>query len=320
VNYIALGSFLAILLLLEVGYFVLRNVWNSEKRHLRSRLTALSNAQDDAEATDIRRNRVLSEVPWLNRFLSNYGWTARGHRLLELAGVNYPLGFFLLLSLLLTFFGFGIGLHFAHRYWVALPVAVVFGLVPFLYLSVKKRMRMQKFQAQLPDALDLIARSLKAGHAFSGGLKMAADELGDPVGVEFQKTLNEINLGVSVPEALKNLADRIECVDLNFFVISVIIQRETGGNLAEILENIGRLIRERFKLFGRIRVLAAEGKYSALILILLPFFITLVISMVNPEYIGTLVVDPIGHVLIGLALFLMVLGIFAMSRMVKIRV
>lgn len=179
---------------------------------------------------------------------------------------------------------------------------------------------MQKFQRQLPDALDLVARSLKAGHAFSGGLKMVAEEFDNPVGVEFDKTMNEINLGVEVTELLKNLSNRVDCLDLNFFIISVIIQRETGGNLAEILENIARLIRERFKLHGRIRVLAAEGKLSAMILIALPFFVAFVISILNPKYIGTLITDPIGHILIAVAIIMMTLGILIMIRMIKIKV
>ena len=179
---------------------------------------------------------------------------------------------------------------------------------------------MQKFQRHLPDALDLLARSLKAGHALSGGLKMVADEFGDPIGTEFAKTLNEINLGVGVPEALKNLSQRVDCIDLNFFVTSILIQRETGGNLAEILENIARLIRERFKLFGRIRTLAAEGKFSAIILVVLPFLIAFVISLLNPGYIQILIVDPIGPVFIAIALVLMIFGIITMSRMIKIKV
>jgi len=149
---------------------------------------------------------------------------------------------------------------------------------------------------------------------------MVADEMGDPIGYEFGKTLNEINLGVGVPEALKNLSKRVDCVDLNFFVISIILQRETGGNLAEILGNIAYLIRERFKLYGRVRVLAAEGKFSAIILVILPFFVAFVIYLLNPEYIKALVTDPIGHILIAIALILMVLGVFTISRMIKIKV
>lgn len=177
---------------------------------------------------------------------------------------------------------------------------------------------MKKFERQLPDAMDLISRALKAGHAFSSGLKMVADEFDDPIGTEFAKTLNEINFGVGVADALKNLPNRVDCRDIKFFVISVILQRETGGNLAEILENISRLVRERFKLQGRIASLAAEGKLSAIVLVALPFVVAFAISILNPKYIGTLFTDPIGKILIAFGLLMMIMGIFMIKRMIRI--
>ena len=149
---------------------------------------------------------------------------------------------------------------------------------------------------------------------------MVADEMDDPIGDEFDKTLNEINFGVGAPEALKTLASRVDCLDLKFFVIAVVIQRETGGNLAEILENIARIIRERFKLHGRIRILAAEGKLSAAILTGLPFVTAFVLLLANPDYIKILIRDPLGRALAGLVLSLMILGIFSMRKMIAIKV
>ncbi len=179
---------------------------------------------------------------------------------------------------------------------------------------------MAKFQEQLPDALDLIARALKAGHAFSGGLRMVAEEFGDPVGTEFRKTLDEINFGVGVDQAMKNLARRVDCADLQFFVVSVIIQRETGGNLAEILEKIAALVRERFKLYGKVRTLAAEGKLSAIILIALPFLIAFYFFLIQPEYISLLFRDPIGIAMLAGASIMMVIGVLMMRKMIQIRV
>ena len=179
---------------------------------------------------------------------------------------------------------------------------------------------MKKFQAQLPEALDLMARSLRAGHAFSTGMKLAADEFDDPLGTEFNITLDEINFGLGVPEALKNLVNRVDCQDLNFFVVAVILQRETGGNLAEIMENIAHLIRERFKLYGKVKTLAAEGKLSMIILIALPFCIIGALLFVNPKYIMTLFTEYAGRIMIAGALFMMVIGAFVMSRIVKIEV
>jgi tight adherence protein B len=149
---------------------------------------------------------------------------------------------------------------------------------------------------------------------------MVAEELGEPIGTEFEKALHEINFGVGVPEALKNLPNRVDCPDLRFFIISVVIQRETGGNLAEVLSKIAYLIRERFKLQSRVKVLSAEGKLSAIILIAIPFVIALALAVLNPGYIKTLFVDPVGKVLVGFALVMMVIGIFVMKRMIQIKV
>ena len=241
-------------------------------------------------------------------------------RLLEQSGLKRPLGVFILSSALLIVLGIVGGSLITSNLLILLPGAAFLGTLPFLYIYQKKQKRMEKFQTQLPEALDLLARSLKAGHAFTGGLRMVADEFDDPIGVEFNKTLNEINFGVGVPEAMKNLTNRVDCLDLNFFVTSIIIQRETGGNLAEILENIAYLIRERFKLFGKIKILAAEGKFSAIVLVALPFFIAFAIYLLNPEYIKTLITDPFGHYLIGIGLVMMVIGIFVMRKMIMIKV
>ncbi|MDP2268988.1 MAG: type II secretion system F family protein, partial [Deltaproteobacteria bacterium] len=180
--------------------------------------------------------------------------------------------------------------------------------------------RIRLFEEQLPEALDMLARSLKAGHAFTGGLKMVGEEFSDPAGTEFSKIVDEINFGVAYDDALKNLAKRIESDDLKLFVISVIIQRTSGGNLAEILESIGHLIRERFKLRGHVQTLSAEARLSAYILLGLPFAIGLLLYVVNPSYIGLLFEDPIGHVMLAGAGVMMALGVIVMKRMVKIKV
>jgi tight adherence protein B len=150
-------------------------------------------------------------------------------------------------------------------------------------------------------------------------LKLVAEEFGDPVGTEFGKTLDEINFGMPVPDALMNLTQRVDCEDLKFFVVSVIVQRETGGNLAEILENLGHLIRERFKFQGRVRVLSAEGRMSAMVLVAMPFFLVGVLSLLNPEYTKVLFFDPIGPVLIVIALVMMGFGTLVIKKLVAIK-
>jgi tight adherence protein B len=317
---IVIGIFIVTVILLEGGYLVFKSIQNPEKREVLRRLRILSSREYENESIDILRKNLLSEVQWLNQMLLSFRWTDQVNRLLQQADAQYTLGVYVLLSFLLASAGVLIGSLITSSHMVLILFAVILGMIPFLYIYIKKKHRMEKFQRQLPDALDLIARALKAGHAFTGGLRMVADELGDPIGTEFEKTLNEINFGVGVPEALKNLPNRVDCPDLRFFIISVILQRETGGNLAEILEKISYLIRERFKLKGHIRVLAAEGKLSAVILIALPFVIAFALYVLNPGYIKTLFIDPLGKILTLFALFMMAIGIFVMKRMITIKV
>jgi tight adherence protein B len=187
-------------------------------------------------------------------------------------------------------------------------------------LRSKKKKRMAKFEKQLPEGLGLIARALRAGHAFTSGMKLASEEFGDPLGPEFEETLDEINFGVSVSEALTNLAKRVDCADVRFFVVSVILQRETGGNLAEIIENLAHLIRQRFKFRGKLRVLTAEGRLSATILLILPFVLFLAFLVLSPEYVAYLISDPIGRFMAGIGAFLMFIGVLMIKRIIKVEV
>lgn len=165
-----------------------------------------------------------------------------------------------------------------------------------------------------------MARALKAGHTFGGGMRMVADEFDGPIGPEFGKTLDEINYGLDVNRALLNLEDRVDCMDLKFFVVSVNIQRETGGNLAEIIDKISSLVRARFALFGKVKVLSAEGRLSALILVLLPFFIAGILYVVNPGYISLLWTRELGQSMAWGAVISMTVGVITIRRLVKIRV
>jgi tight adherence protein B len=172
----------------------------------------------------------------------------------------------------------------------------------------------------LPDTLDLIARALKAGHAFTGGLSMVSEEFDDPIGPEFAETLDEINYGVSVPDALKNLSGRIDCEELKYFIVGVILQRETGGNLAELMETLASLIRERFKFEGKVRTLTAEGRFSAVVLILLPLLLTVYLYFTNPNFLEPLIKDHVGNLMAVMAVIGMIVGAMVMRRMVQLKV
>lgn len=293
---------------------------NQERAQVGRRLDALRGAGQDARAVDIERRHTLSEVPWLHRALSAQGWTARLDQALTQGQTGLNVGTLVLLCLVLGAAGFYAARLFtvSPLLLAALPLALA--CAPLWWVGRRRRARMGRFQRQLPDALDLIARALRAGHAFPQGLRMVADEFEDPIGPEFATTLDEINFGVASDLALLNLTRRVDCPDLKFFVVSVNIQRETGGNLAEIVGNIATLVRERFKLEGKVRVLSAEGRLTAWILLALPFAVALVISVINPEYMSVLRDTPQGRVLSTLAMIWMAVGAVALKRLTRITV
>ncbi len=320
---ITLAVFIAVLCILEGIVLMLKRQWDPEERRIRRRLKALSEEGGSSEtqfSATVHRKRVLSSIPSLHDILVQIPHLGRIDNLLLQSNFKYPISVFLLLSLLVFFVSCYLAQIVVQTALLSLPFGVLMGLIPYAVLSLKKSQRMKKFERQLPEALELVARSLRAGHAFSGGLQMVADEFDAPLGTEFQRTVAQINLGVSVEGALKNLAARIDSADLKFFAISVVIQRESGGNLAEILESIRSLIRGRFRLRGKIRTLTAEGKLSAGLLIAIPIFVVVALCVMNPEYIRVLSTDPTGKVLVGAALVMLGLGIVWMKKMVSLKV
>ena len=316
---IVLGVFALTLLLIYQGRFYLQRIYRPEQKQVHQRLAALSTAGHRSEAVDILKKRTLSELPWLNELLLKASFIPRLERLQYDANSKRPIGFFLILSALLFLTGVVGAVIMRISAAAALVPSVLLGLSPILYLAHKRKKRMEKFARLLPDALDLVARALKAGHAFTGALRMVAEEFGDPVGTEFGKTVDQVNFGKAVPEALMDLTQRVLCEDLKFFAVSVIVQRETGGNLAEILEGLARLIRERFKFQGRVRVLSAEGRMSAMVLLSMPFVLVTVLFLFNHDYISVLFSDPIGTLLIGISLGLMSMGALVIKKIVAIK-
>jgi tight adherence protein B len=317
---ISIGLFFAAVLIIEGILFLLRSKWDRDMPSPEKRLEKFTASETQQSFVDIVRRRSLSDVPKLHAMLSKIPLMRQLDHLVIQANVRWPLGVFVLVSLVLFLTCYLLFSVLTRGIFIPVIIGFLAGMIPFFYLYVKKQQRIKKFERQLPDALDLMARSLRAGHAFSGGLQMVGEEFDDPIGVEFLRVMNEINYGASVDQALLNLNQRVDMPDLKFFTVSILIQRESGGNLAEILESIGRLIRERFKLQGKIRTLSAEGKLSAIILIGLPFFVVLVLSFMNPDYLPVLFQDPMGKMLVAGALCMMGFGVYIIKRLINIRV
>lgn len=216
----------------------------------------------------------------------------------------------------------GAGLGGALRVHLGLiPILGVFmAVVPFGWLYMRRSRRLKAFGAQLPDAMELVARALRAGQSLPSGFNMVSTEMGDPIGKEFGRVFEEQNLGCSMEDSLRSLADRIPNTDLKFFVTAVVLQRQTGGDLAEILDKIGRLIRERFQIWGQIQALTGEGRLSGIILMALPFLLFVVVYYLNPDYVMLLFSDSLGRQMLAVALFMQLLGALCIRKIVNIKV
>jgi tight adherence protein B len=226
---------------------------------------------------------------------------------------------FVCIAILLASLGFMAGWLVGIWAW-SLGLSLFLGVLPFMVLRWKRKRKTLKIERFMPDAMELLARSLRAGHTLQGTLDLVSQEIPPPLGTEMRITFEEQKLGLSMPQAFRRMGERVASQDLRYFVTAVIIQTETGGNLSEILENIGYIIRDRLKLKGKIKGLTAEGRFSALILSLLPFVTCLALYVVNRKYLMTLFQDPLGLKLLTVAIVSILIGIFIMKRMVTIKV
>lgn len=274
----------------------------------------------EAAPFEIVRKDSLSDIPWLNDLLKQVRRLQVLKELHQQADCRMPLGVFVLVAILLALIGLSLALLMRQTFLFAVLLGALLGAIPYGYLLWKKSQRLAMFERQLPEALELVARALRAGHAFSVGLKMVGEEASDPIGKEFRRVFDEVSMGVALQQALDNMTHRVESVDLRFFTTSVLVQRETGGNLAEIIDSLAGLIRQRFELQLKVKALSAEGRISAIILLGLPFVVGALLFKTSPDYMGLLFTDPIGRNLATVGSIMMVVGAVMMKRMVNIKV
>jgi len=239
-------------------------------------------------------------------------------RALDQAGVRMNLGTFLLICLVLPLVGFAVATALSHMLLAGLVAAAVVAPLPYLYLRWARARRMLQFEEQFPEAIDLVARALRAGHALPTGLGMVADEMPPPVGLEFRKLYDEQNFGLTMGDALRNFARRIPVLDARFFVTAVLTQREAGGNLAEVLDNLASVIRDRFKVKRQIRVISAHGRITGWVLVFLPPCVAVATFILSPLHIQTMFTDPLGIRMIVVAAVMQVIGGFAIHKLVNI--
>ena len=314
----AVVAFLAVVLSLEGIY----NVWASrsspEAKRIATRLEAL--AGEAITQASIERARQPSRMPRLNALLGATSFGQRMQRFVTASAMAVSPAELIVMSVALGAFGMFLPGLLGKPPIFGGALALGLAVLPWWRVASRRRTRIERIERQFPEALDLMGRAMRAGHAFPSAVKMVADEMADPMGRDFRILFDEMNYGVPTNDALAHLAVRVPVPDVSYFVVAVMIQRESGGNLAELLDKISTIVRERLKLLGEVRTLSAEGKLSAIILTALPFGVALVVNLVNPEFMQVLWTDPMGQRMVGVAIFMMLVGIMWMRSIIRIRV
>jgi len=269
---------------------------------------------------DILKREVYSDYPILDAILQRVKLASDLDTLIRQADVRWTVERALFGALGLFIAGAVFGSVVLRNYELGVVVGLVAGVSPYFYLRFKRQGRLNRFTAVLPDAIDLMARALRAGHAVTAAIEMVAREIGDPVGPEFRRVFEEQNFGLPLREGLLNLAKRIPVEDLQFLVTAMLVQKETGGNLAEVLDKAGGVIRERSRLTGQLRIYTAQGRLTGWILGLLPFILFTLMDFISPSYMHIMLDDPLGRKWIWIGLALMSFGIYLIRRIVDIKV
>lgn len=324
-DYLLLATLILGPVLAAYGVFQLVNdLRSSTRRKITSRLTGRSSAGASegparVAAEDLRKvTRAATGL--LGRAFSGLSVTHRLQRMLDQANLDWSAAHLLvnltviatLAVALLVLAGFGL--------LPGLGVAAAVYALPLYYLMQKRKRRLKRFVHQLPDVFDLLGQALRAGHSLASGMQLVANELPDPVGTEFARVFQEQNLGLKIEDALQNLADRMDLLDVRLFVTAVLIQRQTGGDLNEVLDKIGEVIRDRIKLHGTIMALTAEGRLSGWVLMGLPVVVFLAMLKLNPDYAMVLLEDPTGQMALTVACVMMLMGYAMIQKIVTIKV
>jgi len=292
------------------------------KRKIDQRLGELSMPLEMAPAAESQlvKSRVTGVLPALDRLAGQTSFGGTLAALVEQAGLRMGVSTVLLLAVGSALLGGLLLSALMRASWGLLPGAIAGFSVPFVVIVRMRTRRLRKFEEQFPDALDLLSRAIRAGHAFTTSMGMVADEASDPIGAEFKKTFDEQNFGLPLKDALANMAERVPLIDVRFFVTAVLIQRETGGNLSEILDNLSHVVRERFKILRQVRVYTAHGRLTGYVLMGLPAALAIALTFINPEHMALLFNERMGRLMILAAIVMQTVGYFWIQKVVKIEV
>jgi tight adherence protein B len=307
-------------------FLVSRYVKSSDIDRVKARLAGTTKSKskkskDAGPGPSVVRADVVPKNRFAQMVVDKYGFGPKLATFLEQAGIEWPPARFVHLSMVCFIAAFAVA-------WLMLPIAKPLAFLvgfaagggPALYAMFKRKSRLKKFEEVFPDALEFVSRSMRAGHAFSVSLEMIHREFPEPLSSEFRRTFEEHNLGLPIEIALQKLATRIPSLDVHFFVSAVLLQKRTGGNLAEILDKLAYVIRERFKLRGRIRAVSAHGKMTATALSCIPIAVAVLMFYTNPDYVKFFFTDDTGNIMMGCAVALQVIGYLIMKKIVNIEV
>jgi tight adherence protein B len=315
---------LLVFIVVTLGVFAVMSLLDERKsqaRVLRNRLAATDRAGERAPLElALLRDEMLSRIPAFDTLLRRSERVSILQKMLAQGNVEIRAGNFLIVSAVSAALLATVAIVVGKNVMFGWAGAALGFFVPYAYASHMRARRFQKFEEKFPEAIDTLARAVRAGHAFTTALEMIANEIAEPVAGEFRQLYEEQKFGLPVRDALLNLTDRIPLVDVKFFVTAVMLQRETGGNLAEILDNLSYVIRERFKILRQVRVHTAQGRLTMVLLMALPPTIVVLMLILNPGFIHPLFADPIGHTLIVAGITLQTLGYFVIRKIIRIQV
>jgi tight adherence protein B len=321
------AALMAVLVFLVVALAVFAAVSLLDQRSARARLIKerLANERKAPELAAeeelaLLRDEQLSQIPALDTLLRRSARVTEIQKMLSQGGLSMRAGNFLGFSALAGVVASIVAYVALKRVEVAWVALLVGFLLPYSYASYQRNKRFEKFEELFPEAIDTLARAVRAGHAFTTALEMITNEVAEPVAGEFRQLYEEQKFGMPVRDALMNLTERMPLVDVKFFVTAVMLQRETGGNLAEILDNLSYVIRERFKIQRQVRVYTAQGRLTMALLMGMPPIIVTVMLLLNPNFIRPLFADPIGHTLLVAGIILQTIGYFVIRKIVRIQV
>ncbi|QOR38329.1 type II secretion system F family protein [Billgrantia diversa] len=311
--------FIAVFLLMQSFLVPAFGENRQAQKRLKKRLRAINSDAQQGTATLIQ-SKYLRELSPLERLLERLPGMERLHQLIEQAGQETPAYRVVLYSVCLGGVSGVAGYLLLPQPLLGVLLGLGVAAFPFMRLTRARKRRLARFEEQLPDALIIMARALRAGHPFSDAMQLVAEELADPVASEFRIAFMEINYGGDVRGSLLGLLRRVQSVTVMIFVTSVLIQKETGGNLAELLDNLAAVVRERFRFQRKVRTLSAEGRMAGWILSLLPFALGGILMLINPEFIPMLTEDPLGRQLVVVAFVMVVIGILWLRKIVRVEV